>query len=290
MKKAKTILFSVAVVCVSLFLCSAGCQNVAGGGGASSSGGQQGGGGVHITGNEATVIPVIEQLTDSSPVLTVTLTDEVTGLSNELKTAIKNVPDGKINLDLSQTKIGIIDITEFQNCTSLTSVAIPNSVTEIKAGAFMGCTSLTGVTIPSGVTEIRGNAFSGCTSLRRVTIPDSVTKIGSTSGDGAFQGCTALTAVTILSSVTIGSNTFKGCTSLTSLTIPSNVRAIYYGAFEDCSSLTSMTVKATNPPSLSSDMFSTCASNLKIYVPSEKLIRTRVIAKKLSLVILRSAG
>ena len=45
------------------------------------------------------------------------------------------------------------------NCTGLTSVTIPESVTTIREGAFMNCTGLTSVTIPDGVTTIGSSAF-----------------------------------------------------------------------------------------------------------------------------------
>ena len=47
----------------------------------------------------------------------------------------------------------------FSNCTGLTSVTIPNSVTSIGSNAFYGCTSLTSVTIPNSVTSIGESAF-----------------------------------------------------------------------------------------------------------------------------------
>ena len=73
----------------------------------------------------------------------------------------------------------------FFECTSLTSVTIPSSVTSIGDGAFMGCTGLTSITIPESVTSIGEWAFLGCTGLTSVTIPESVTRIG----DKAFTGC-----------------------------------------------------------------------------------------------------
>ena len=66
----------------------------------------------------------------------------------------------------------------FRDCTSLTSVTIPNSVTSIGDSAFRNCSSLTSITIPNNVTSIRDSAFSQCTSLTSVTIPNSVTSIG----------------------------------------------------------------------------------------------------------------
>ena len=118
----------------------------------------------------------------------------------------------------------------FSDC-SLTSVTIPNSVTSIGNYAFDGCTSLTSVTIPDSVTSIGFHAFFYCKSLASVTIPDSVTSIGAE----AFSKCTSLTSVTIGNSVTsIGDSAFSFCTSLTSITIPNSVTSIGYDAFEGC--------------------------------------------------------
>ena len=99
----------------------------------------------------------------------------------------------------------------FRNCSMLTSVTIPDSVTSIVDYAFSGCTGLTSVTIPDSVKSIGNNAFENCTGLTSVTIPDSVESIG----DYAFYGCTGLTSVTIGTSVTsIGSSAFEYCYKL----------------------------------------------------------------------------
>jgi hypothetical protein len=58
----------------------------------------------------------------------------------------------------------------FSGCTGLTSVTIPNSVTEINQ-AFSRCTGLTSITIPNNVTAIGSSTFSGCTGLTSITIP-----------------------------------------------------------------------------------------------------------------------
>ena len=76
------------------------------------------------------------------------------------------------------TSNDIIGEYTFYNCTSLTNVNIPSSVTEIRNSVFKGCTSLTSVNIPSSVTEIGNSVFEGCTSLTSVNIPSSVTRIG----------------------------------------------------------------------------------------------------------------
>ena len=81
----------------------------------------------------------------------------------------------------------------FSDCTNLTSVTIPNSVTTIEGWAFNDCTKLTSINIPSRVTSIGDSAFYGCTKLTSITIPSSVTSIG----DSAFAGCTSLAAITV---------------------------------------------------------------------------------------------
>ena len=95
----------------------------------------------------------------------------------------------------------------FRDCSGLTSVTIPNSVTSIGSSTFSGCSGLTSVTIPNSVTSIGSDAFRGCSGLTSVTIPNSVTSIGSS----AFQNCSSLTSVTIGNSVTsIGNYAFSG--------------------------------------------------------------------------------
>lgn len=80
----------------------------------------------------------------------------------------------------------------FEDCSGLTSVIIPNSVTSIGSNAFDQCTSLTSVSIPNSVTSIGDNAFLNCNQLTSITIPNSVTSIGSQ----AFYYCRNLASVT----------------------------------------------------------------------------------------------
>ncbi len=136
----------------------------------------------------------------------------------------------------SVTSIGIY---AFYNCTSLTSITIPNSVTSIGNWAFCNCSGLTSITIPEGVKSIEIYVFAGCSSLTSVTIPNSVTSIGSS----AFERCTRLASITIPNSLTsIGSSAFERCTGLTSITIPNSVTSIGDYAFRECTGLTSITI------------------------------------------------
>lgn len=105
---------------------------------------------------------------------------------------------------LTVTSIGN---SAFQDCSGLTGVVIPNSVTTIGGGAFEH-SGLVSVVIPNSVTSIEYSTFSGCTGLMSCQIGNSVTTIG----EGAFKECTALTDITIPNSVIIiGNSAFSYC-------------------------------------------------------------------------------
>ena len=72
----------------------------------------------------------------------------------------------------------------FIYCSSLESIILPNSLTEIDYGVFCGCESLKSIAIPDGVTAIGRVAFKNCTQLTEIDIPDSVIDIG----EQAFSG------------------------------------------------------------------------------------------------------
>ena len=156
-----------------------------------------------------------------------------------------------------------IEYEAFRDCDSLTSVTIPDSVTTIGNSAFRDCTNLTSVTIGDSVTTIGISAFLDCTSLTSVTIPDSVTTIG----DYAFHNCESLTSVNIPDSVTtIGSSAFCGCDSLTSITISEGVTSIGERAFYGCSSLTSVNIP-DSVTTIGSSAFAGCISLTSITIP-----------------------
>ena len=176
-------------------------------------------------------------------------------LSNTYKDGV-----GIIEFNAPITKIGNF---AFSDCTSLTSLTIPNSVTSIGNYAFSSCSSLISLTIPNSVTSIGVDAFKNCSSLTSVTIPDSVTEIG----DYAFAECSSLTSITIPNSVTeIGDYAFCGCSSLTSVTVGDSVTTIGDWAFYNCSNLTSVTIP-DSVTTIGSYAFSYCDNLTSVTIP-----------------------
>ena len=149
----------------------------------------------------------------------------------------------------------------FYDCDGLTSITIPSSVTSLGASCFWSCSGLTSITIPSSVTSLGESCFYGCSGLTSITIPSSVTSLGG----GCFEGCRGLTSITIPSSVTsLGLSCFYYCTSLTSITIPSSVTSLGGGCFEGCRGLTSITIPSS-VTSLGDYCFSGCKNLETVY-------------------------
>ena len=195
-------------------------------------------------------------------------TVEITGYNGEDENV--TIPSA-----IAGKKVTSIGDGAFYECTSLTSVTIPNSVTSIRNWVFSGCSSLKSITIPSSVTSIGEDSFGVCKSLKNITIDSNNNNYSSQDGvlfnkdktrlikypggntrisynipsgvtvirSSAFSDCTNLKIITIPNSIkSIGDGAFSGCSSLTNVTIPNSVTSIGYGAFGYCSSLTSITI------------------------------------------------
>ena len=199
---------------------------------------------------------------------------------------------------------GNIPQSAFYGCSMLTSVNMPETLSDIGSYAFSGCTGLTSVTIGNSVESMGSHAFYGCTGLTSVyytgdiagwcgidglgnmmkrgitlyidgqklegelVIPDSVTEIKSY----AFYNCSGLTSVTIGAGVTsIGSCAFEDCTGLTSVAIGDSVTSIGVFAFSGCTGLTSVAI-GNSVKIIGSDAFRNCYKLVEVYNTSSLYI------------------
>lgn len=127
----------------------------------------------------------------------------------------------------------------FGNCSSITKVTIPNTVTAIGSYTFSNCSSLTEVVIPENIDYVSEYMFYGCSSITEFVIPDHVTTIG----EGAFEYCRGLTQITIPDHVTsVGSSAFEGCTALVEVHLGSGLSSISSYMFNGCTALVEVTM------------------------------------------------
>ena len=115
----------------------------------------------------------------------------------------------------------------FQYCTNMTSVVIPNTVTNIGGRAFSMC-SISNIVIGASVRIIGTEAFDSCSNLTRVVVPDSVKHIERL----AFYKCTQLRSLELNEGLEIiDDNIIVGDSVLKELIVPTTVFRIYDYSF-----------------------------------------------------------
>ena len=117
----------------------------------------------------------------------------------------------------------------FENSlVKVTSISIPEGVTNIADGTFSGCGDLKRVTINCAHV---GDWFSGNNSIKKIVLGERVASID----NGAFENCSGLEHVTI-SCAHVG-KWFRQNSSIKEITLGESVKSIADGAFDSCSGL-----------------------------------------------------
>lgn len=173
--------------------------------------------------------------------------------------------DGVIELPSAYNGKPVIKIASngFLNCSNLSGIIIPSSVTAIGKDAFKGTAiwddsndvvyadkwvvgyklSIGDLVLKSDTIGISDYAFYG-KGIVGINLPSSLKCIGSS----AFQNCNKLTEVIFADNVvleSIGSYAFAN-SALTSISITETVKTIGNRAFDSCKDLTNITVEPEN--------------------------------------------
>lgn len=167
-----------------------------------------------------------------------------------------------IEIPDSVTNIGR---SSFEYCRGLTSIEMSNSITSIEESAFYGCSGLTSIEIPDNVTNIEKSAFGGCSNLETVYW-NAVECASVYSEDNLlFKSCSKLTMIVFGDRVTsIPAYAFYGCGSVTSITISNGVKNIGESAFEGCGSVTNIEIPK-NVTSIERYAFRDCGALKAVY-------------------------
>ena len=155
-------------------------------------------------------IVMVGRSTRGDVVVPSSVTGMYDGIWSHTEISSLTLPDGISNLGRQMCS----------KCYNLTEVNIPSGCKYVPFECFIYCTSLQRIELPAGIEIIDGSAFSMCESLREIKIPNSVTKIGYM----AFKGCQRFTHVTLPSRLEYyGPSFLNGCKSITEITIPATV-------------------------------------------------------------------
>ena len=140
------------------------------------------------------------------------------------------------------SKVRAIGEYAFANNDRIKSVMISKNVTKIEPFAFAN-SSIETIYLPDTITEIGEGAFYNCKNLKTIVLPENLKIVD----NSLFSQCENLTNVVLPSkATTIGANVFDNCKSLTSIHIPQNVNTINTPLFSGCDSLQSIEVDAHN--------------------------------------------
>ena len=211
-----------------------------------------------------------------------------------------NLTVGGVNVlsdTLTVTGAGRIGTYAFAGCTGLTSLIVPDTVTEIGEGAFSGCSGLQSMTVPfvGAVLDAEERSpewhpfgyifgteyYDGCVrtdaiyyiteSMSSYYVPSSLRSVTVTGGkitEVSFYDCSMLTSVTLSAGVTaIGDEAFKDCSGLKEIVLPSGLLTIGNSAFSGCTGLTEI-VLPSGLLTIGGGAFNGCTGVSELVIPA----------------------
>ena len=170
-------------------------------------------------------------------------------------------------LDLSDKHIKSIGNYAFQNCTSLTEVDLSSATLEKLILTFYECSGLTKVRFPDTLTDLDGYTFYKCTSLTELDLSNTALNA---IGQEACSGMTALTKVVVPKTLqTIDSKAFYLCKKLETMDLSEcNLNKIGTYAFYWCSSLKEIDLTQSSLTALEAYSFTNCRAATKFAAPA----------------------
>lgn len=210
-------------------------------------------------------------------------------ISGELTIPEKAVYNG---IEYTVTTIG--DFSFFE-CSGLTSVILPNSITRIEQRGFGECGALSSIDLGNSLSFIGAYGFNRTSSLKSIVLPPTVTNVGGFAffyGSGLIKAAypntisnpfpTSCAASPYDPNDVLIENSIiydAGKTSiiyvpiaLTELTIPETVTSIGSSAFSGCTLIKSINSLAVEPPTMADNTFAKeILSSALVTVPDDSL-------------------
>ncbi|MCH5303655.1 MAG: leucine-rich repeat protein [Ruminococcus sp.] len=174
--------------------------------------------------------------------------------------------DIKIPSEINDNKVSVLGEKLFKD-SSITSVLIPDTVTEIEYGAFENASKLENVEMSKNIKNIGSSAFYSCVKLKKIDFYN-VKSIGSS----AFGRCDSLSEVTVPSTAAkVGTAAFCDCSGLKVVYLNSDCddqNAFEYNrTFAHCESLKTLYI-GEGVKTIASYAFYQCTALKNIYLPS----------------------
>lgn len=183
----------------------------------------------------------------------------VTGIETEEEITELIIPEKYKGLPVVNIGAGA-----FRSYTTITTVALPDTITTIGAMAFQGCTALKTINTPSSLTSLSKNVFKGCSSLESFEIPSVITEIP----ESCFENSGIKTVPMHDELDKIGDKAFKNCDNITEYKSGAKLRVVGESAFEGCDNL--KTVDFGNfTKAIERASFQDCVSIERIYIPKQ---------------------